>query len=623
MLFEGNAKKTVEGMTRTLSALKIEDLEQAYREHTEQRNVAEMETEQGKVPAVEQGGRFYLLNSCYDATKAGRDWAEQFGGDEVNTNSIIIVFGLSDGKSILELCKRRPFCKIVIYEPCQEIFWRAMHYREVAQIANLENVCLIVEGICEKYFFHALQSIIDYSNYQLVVQAVLPNYLQLFRKEYQNMLEIYKSVIELIIFTRNTMILRGVEIQHNLYGLTRDMIEGNSIVQLVDIVKKKKMEDIPAILVAAGPSLDKNIQELKKAKGRAFLLAVDTALNTVLENDIMPDMTMSIDSRKPLTLFKSSKFKDIPIALSMNSNKEVVRLNQAKHFYEIDEECYLKKVMDGMEKKTIQLPTGGSVANNALSLLHEMGFQTVILVGQDLAYPGGVEHAQAAYGAGNDKVNTDKKAYIEVEDNYGGKVLTENNMNIYRKWIENYTVAYDDFRVINATEGGAKIAGTEFMKLSDAIEQCCVREFAAEELLESEPYFTEEERQLFENQIKGIPGEVDELEKLIRAGQRLYSNVEGLNRKGKTNTQQMRKMMQEITRLNEELDELPVASMLQVYAAKKEYEIQGEVLKYKESDSATKQVNDFVVQGRKMLDAYLDAIAQLREDMPMILEDFS
>jgi hypothetical protein len=92
----------------------------------------------------------------------------------------------------------------------------------------------------------------------------LPNYLQLFRQEYQEMLDVYKSVVELIIFTRNTMILRGVEIQHNAYGLARDMMESNSIIQLVDIMKKKEMEDIPAILVAAGPSLDKNVEDALK-----------------------------------------------------------------------------------------------------------------------------------------------------------------------------------------------------------------------------------------------------------------------------------------------------------------------------------------------------------------------
>ena len=623
MEFHGNAKRTVVGMTDCLTALSIEKMEKLYSNRTDLYHIIEADTEQGKVLAVEKNNRFYSLNSFYDAQKAAEEWSEQFECDEMNDNSVIIVYGLSDGKSILKLCEKRPACRGVVYEPCQDIFWKAMEYKEVAELAERKNVCLIVKGVCEEYFFHALQSILDYSNFQLVVQAVLPNYLQLFRQEYQEMLDVYKSVVELIIFTRNTMILRGVEIQHNAYGLARDMMESNSIIQLVDIMKKKEMEDIPAILVAAGPSLDKNVEDLKKARGKAFLMVVDTALNTVLEHEIIPDLTISIDSRKPLNLFKNAEFKKIPIALSMNSNKEIVKKNHARHFYEVDEQSYLTRIIEKLGKDTIQLPSGGSVANNALSLLYEMGFRTIILVGQDLAYPGGVEHAEAAYGKGNDKIDTNKKKYIEVEDNFGNRVMTEANMNIYRKWIENYITAYDELKVINATEGGAKIAGTEFISLSEAIGQYCKKDFDAKQLLDTEPYFTEEERNKFICEIKEIPEEMGKLGQLIKDTQKLYRKVDSLNGKGKHNSMQMKKAMDEIAAYNEKIDESFVSCMLQAYVAQTDYEIQGELLKYKENESTLKLINDFVEQGQKLLNAYQDAIQQLKEDLPLIMEDFA
>lgn len=623
MEFHGNAKRTVVGMTDCLTALSIEKMEKLYSNRTDLYHIIEADTEQGKVLAVEKNNRFYSLNSFYDAQKAAEEWSEQFECDEMNDNSVIIVYGLSDGKSILKLCEKRPACRVIVYEPCQDIFWKAMEYKEVAELAERKNVCLIVKGVCEEYFFHALQSILDYSNFQLVVQAVLPNYLQLFRQEYQEMLDVYKSVVELIIFTRNTMILRGVEIQHNAYGLARDMMESNSIIQLVDIMKKKEMEDIPAILVAAGPSLDKNVEDLKKARGKAFLMVVDTALNTVLEHEIIPDLTISIDSRKPLNLFKNAEFKKIPIALSMNSNKEIVKKNHARHFYEVDEQSYLTRIIEKLGKDTIQLSSGGSVANNALSLLYEMGFRTIILVGQDLAYPGGVEHAEAAYGKGNDKIDTNKKKYIEVEDNFGNRVMTEANMNIYRKWIENYITAYDELKVINATEGGAKIAGTEFISLSEAIGQYCKKDFDAKQLLDTEPYFTEEERNKFICEIKEIPEEMGKLGQLIKDTQKLYRKVDSLNGKGKHNSMQMKKAMDEIAAYNEKIDESFVSCMLQAYVAQTDYEIQGELLKYKENESTLKLINDFVEQGQKLLNAYQDAIQQLKEDLPLIMEDFA
>ena len=622
MIFEGNAARTIMGMVRCFNALTLHDMEEKYKDRQNEVNVIGADTEQGRIVAVEKNGRFYPLNSLYNPQNASKQWAKQFYRPEINENSVIIVFGIADGRSVLELSRKRKECTIIIYEPCQEIFWKAMECDEVAELAENDNICITVKGVNEEYFFHALQTVLNYSNYQLVVQSVLPNYLQLFKTEYKEMLEIYKSVIELIVFTRNTMILRGIEIQHNTYALTKDMIEQRSDVQLMDIIDKKKMNGLPAILVAAGPSLDKNVTQLKDIKNKAFIMVVDTALNTVLENGIVPDMTMSIDSRKPLVLFKNDKFKDIPIALSMNSNKDVVKLNASKHFYEIDEEGYLKKLLEANEKESVQLPTGGSVATSALALLHEMGFKTIILVGQDLAYPGGVEHTAAAYGKGNDNVDTKKKDYIEVEDNYGNTVLTEANMNIYRKWIENYIGAYSDLKVINATEGGAKIAGTEFISLHEAIERYCTDEYEVSGLLDIPPYLDESERSGIVQAIKNIPEQIEVLEEYIGKAQKIYSKIDGLNGKGKTNSSQMNRAMTEIAQINEHIDDLHVSNMLQVYIAKTDYEIQAEVLKYKENDSALKLVNDFVEQGMKILDAYMEAITELRKDVPLVMADF-
>lgn len=43
-----------------------------------------------------------------------------------------------------------------------------------------------------------------------------------------------------------------------------------------------------------------------------------------------------------------------------------------------------------------------------------------------------------------------------MEDIYGGKIYTENNMNAYRKWFEGTISRYTDIEFIDATEGGAK-----------------------------------------------------------------------------------------------------------------------------------------------------------------------
>ena len=57
-----------------------------------------------------------------------------------------------------------------------------------------------------------------------------------------------------------------------------------------------KFKGIPAIVVAAGPSLDKNIDLLKKIKGRFPIIAVDTALRHMIANGIKPDIVCAADS---------------------------------------------------------------------------------------------------------------------------------------------------------------------------------------------------------------------------------------------------------------------------------------------------------------------------------------
>lgn len=622
-MFQGIEKESVEGLVSRLQKLTMEDVEQAYRQRKKECVVQTGELENGQsIQLLEKDGVVWQMNSAGNPDEAATLWALQYAETETNQQTVFLVYGLGDGKAVRALYQLKPMCRIVVYEPCQELFWEAIGREEVAEVLNTEQICVLVKGICEEYYFHALQQWLNYSNYQLVVHGVLPNYDRIFKDEYRAFLETYVNVVELITYTRNTELERGLEIARNFYALTKDIIEQYSVTQLEGIVNKKGLEDIPAILVAAGPSLDKNIKELKNAEGRAFLLVVDTALNTVLENGIRPDMTISVDSRKPMTLFKHKDAGNIPIELSPHSNRKVAEGNTARHFYEIDKESYLNRIFWKVTgKKGEQLPTGGSVANNALSLLMKMGFQTIILVGQDLAYPGGKGHTAAAYNSEKDCVKPDEKEYIEVEDIYGNKVLTEANMNIYRKWIENNIAAYHEIRVIDATEGGAKIAGTEILTLKESIAQTCQKTFDRSDVLElPNAFFTKEEQQKLKEKIRKIPDELALLENKISEGKKLYKKLSDWKSQGKK--VQIKKILTKIAILNAEIEELDSYILIRPYMIEQDYEVSGEIYQYGEGDSLEQQIKDIVQYGVKLLNGYEEGIKGFREDMHLLTEQF-
>ena len=82
--------------------------------------------------------------------------------------------------------------------------------------------------------------------------------------------------------------------------------------------------DITGIVVAAGPSLNKNIKELKRAKGKAFIIAVDTALKPLLREGIIPDMFFIVDAMKPLDLVDMNGVEQIPMVTTLNATPEIL-----------------------------------------------------------------------------------------------------------------------------------------------------------------------------------------------------------------------------------------------------------------------------------------------------------
>ena len=54
-------------------------------------------------------------------------------------------------------------------------------------------------------------------------------------------------------------------------------------------------KDVPLVIVSAGPSLDRNIRDLRGMENRCFLLAVDTALRPLLAAGIVPHAVIIAD----------------------------------------------------------------------------------------------------------------------------------------------------------------------------------------------------------------------------------------------------------------------------------------------------------------------------------------
>ena len=92
-------------------------------------------------------------------------------------------------------------------------------------------------------------------------------------------------------------------------------------------MNREDNEEYPAFIVSAGPSLDKNIDELKNIKGRGVIMAVDTAIKPLLKKGIVPDIVASVDPHKPLELFEIEGVQNIPMLVDIDYNYRISKIH--------------------------------------------------------------------------------------------------------------------------------------------------------------------------------------------------------------------------------------------------------------------------------------------------------
>ena len=122
-----------------------------------------------------------------------------------------------------------------------------------------DRFILAVNGITDGIYNEFLGVMLGYSNYELVQIHSVPNYNKVFVEKYKEVYDLYKTAGEQVIMNRNTCVLYADEFIVNRLKNILDMIEQYTINGLKEQIGKVDLTDIPAIIVSAGPSLDKNI----------------------------------------------------------------------------------------------------------------------------------------------------------------------------------------------------------------------------------------------------------------------------------------------------------------------------------------------------------------------------
>jgi len=228
-------------------------------------------------------------------------------------------------------------------------------------------------------------------------------------------------------------------------------------------------QKIPAVVISAGPSLEENVQALKRAEGNALLVATAPVVRVLLANDIRPDLIVSIDHNEGNRLHFEDLWdlQDIPLVYLLTLSATIVRDFQGPLFAINDPIAWFSPKQGSEEKQHASM----SVANCALQTTISLGCDPIVLVGQDLSYSDKTHVAGSARSRDLSLI-LKKEVVFWQTGLYGKTVLTSNRFLGFLSELEN-TIENQDRKFINATAQGLPIKGTQLMSLEDCLQQYC------------------------------------------------------------------------------------------------------------------------------------------------------
>lgn len=248
--------------------------------------------------------------------------------------------------------------------------------------------------------------------------------------------------------------LEDIKINQVTYKKTAELLEKNfrnntenTPDNLFSILPRKV-----AALVSSGPSLNETIKYLKKWANHLDIFVVGSALKLILNEGIIP--TAVVISEAKNVSFQLDKRYRGPLLYLSTANFETVSSYPGEKYiyfqngYPLAEE-YARK------NKYQLIDTGGSVATTTFSIVEQLGYEILILFGQDLGFVGEQTHAKESTSGRTVQQDLNLR---QIESNDGTLISTTPNLHTYLRWF-NRQVSLSKMNVYNTAKLGAKIIG--------------------------------------------------------------------------------------------------------------------------------------------------------------------
>lgn len=414
----------------------------------------------------------------YEDEDIFKSTAEIMAHWQLDTQDILFCAGMGLGYCpLIAAAKFTHLPQIVVLEPQLPIFETALKSLDLRSLLNYPRLALFVG-----HDFR-IRDIIDQYHFQIFIgKQRVATHAPSRTISGKQFIAIEKELLESIGLTK--------DLWKTNKELGRDMLSNlmSNLPSLFNGVPLGKMKNVmagrPAVCVSAGPSLDKALPAIKKIQNQVLIVALDSAVSTLIPAGIQPHFVATCDTRR-INFEKLRPYlehlRKSNLIFALESNPANVRnFPGPQRLAVAGDNIFVKSWLAPALQIDCSLPPVSTVSHTAIYTMMELGADPIVIVGMDMAFPSDKSHARNSVN----KYNIPVGKIIEAQGTNGLAVRTYRPMVDYTRQLES-VIAKSSHRFINTSLSGLFIQGMQVKSLQEVVDTELDNTFNIDELLSS------------------------------------------------------------------------------------------------------------------------------------------
>ncbi|CAJ1317869.1 motility associated factor glycosyltransferase family protein [Paenibacillus nuruki] len=388
------------------------------------------------------------------------NWLEAVRGSVEDLN-IIFVYGFGQGLGIADLLEMYPNRWLFVYEPDEQAFLNSMKEYDFRELLNHPNLQWVSVGETQLNMLFYL--VCSYMNQEMAFVA-LRHYLD-------NDMDVLREVKE---------DFKEYNITFNSNKLTQQFFQEdwlrNGLYQMASMLFTPALEELQgqfkggtAVVISSGPSLQEDIEWITRLKPHALIIAAGSSIQALVKNGIRPHLTVVMDGGVINNkVFEDPRTLESPLLHTSSAYYEISERKSNHLIHSIMKNDVASQYFMGLPEEEVIISSTPTVAGTAMQAAIRLGATRIIMMGQDLSFPGNKYYADGVNHVSTERANSDvETAKIQVLNVNGTYNTTNQSFMFMKDSLEDLVTAFTDIEFINSTRNGASIEGTVWMPIEE------------------------------------------------------------------------------------------------------------------------------------------------------------